>query len=546
MAFNVLFALLALSTGLTVSPTTSPSPTPCSASPGYFCSVGSALICPIGAYCAGGAALNVSCYPVTACAVTGLSAQPPCYWNVSTVAGKNTAGYIDGQGGASAFTYPAGIASSASGIVYVADSSGHRIRAVTSSGLVSTLAGSGTALWADGTGTLASFNSPWDVAIYASTIYVADATNGRIRMITGSGVTSTFAGSGALTWADGLGTSASFNLPFSLTLDSMGVMYVADGQNNRIRRVSPLGMVSTLAGTGVASFSNGLGTSTASFNRPTGVAVDVSGNVYVGDGNNYRIRLILPNGTVSTFAGNGISAWTDGLRTSSSFLGTERMTLSATGNLFVADRVANRIRMVSSLMVTTITGGFSSSFMDGFGTAALHSAPHGITITPTGTLYIGDSGNYKIRQLTCVPCPASYYCSSGSPILCPAGSYCPLSSINAPLCPKGTFSNAGAASCTACPAGFFASASGSTSCQQCPGGHFCPSATSSWAHLNCGRGNYCPDGSGAPTPCPYQVPPSGGWGALQVQGPAFLVETALCLNHCFWNFTSSDGLLSKC
>ncbi len=99
---------------------------------------------------------------------------------------------------------------------------------------------------------------------------------------------------------------------------------------------------------------------------------------------------------------------------------------------------------------------------------------------------------------------------------------------------------------TLCPAGTFTSATGSTSCQQCPGGHYCPTGTSSWARLNCGRGKYCPDGSGAPTPCPYQVPPTGGWGALQVQGPAFLVETSHCLNHCFWNFTSGGGMLSKC
>ena len=147
----------------------------------------------------------------------------------------------------------------------------------------------------------------------------------------------------------------------------------------------------------------------------------------------------------------------------------------------------------------------------------------------------------------CVPCPASYFCSSGAPVLCPAGSFCPVSSINATLCPKGAFApSTGASSCTLCPSGTFAPVSGSSSCQQCPGGHFCPPGTSSWAHLNCGRGNYCPDGSSAPTPCPLQMPPSGGWGALQAQGPAFLVETASCLNHCFWNFTSSDGRLSTC
>lgn len=117
-------------------------------------------------------------------------------------------------------------------------------------------------------------------------------------------------------------------------------------------------------------------------------------------------------------------------------------------------------------------------------------------------------------------CPSSYFCFSGHPVLCPAGSFCPLGSINATLCPKGTFSNAGAANFTLCPPGTFASAIGSTLCQQCPGGHYCPAGTSSWARLHCGLGNYCPYGSGAPTSCPYQVPPTGGWGALQVQGPA--------------------------
>jgi hypothetical protein len=138
------------------------------------------------------------------------------------------------------------------------------------------------------------------------------------------------------------------------------------------------------------------------------------------------------------------------------------------------------------------------------------------------------------------------YCFNGSMSPCPAGFFCPLSSINATLCPEGTYSNAGAANCTLCPASTFASKTGSTSCQQCPGGHYCPTGTSSWARLNCGRGNYCPDGSSVPTPCPYQVSPTGGWGALQVQGLAFLVDTAHCLNHCFWNFTSGDGMLSKC
>ena len=168
-----------------------------------------------------------------------------------------------------------------------------------------------------------------------------------------------------------------------------------------------------------------------------------------------------------------------------------------------------------------------------------------VSVSYDGIVYFTASGFlYAMRGFAC---PAGFYCFSGLPILCPAGSFCPLGSLQATLCPKGSFSAAaGAINCSLCPAGTFSSVAGSTSCQNCPGGHFCPTGTSSWAFLHCGAGNYCPDGSGAPTPCPNQVPPSGGWGALQVQGPAFVVETAHCLNHCFWNFTSGDGVLSKC
>ena len=166
-------------------------------------------------------------------------------------------------------------------------------------------------------------------------------------------------------------------------------------------------------------------------------------------------------------------------------------------------------------------------------------------------------------------CPEGSFSAASNCTLCPFGTYassrgstacspCPYGSFSASIgavsnatcrkCPPGSFSanSTGAANCTLCPAGTFTAATGSTACQQCAGGHYCPTGTSSWARLNCGRGHYCPDGSGAPTHCPIQVPPTGGWGALQVQGPAFIVETAHCLNHCFWNFTSGNGMLSKC
>lgn len=136
-------------------------------------------------------------------------------------------------------------------------------------------------------------------------------------------------------------------------------------------------------------------------------------------------------------------------------------------------------------------------------------------------MYVADAGNNKVRAIA-------------PPPPCPAGSHTPPGTLQ----------------CTPCPGGAFSASPASTACTACPGGHACPPGSASWARLNCGRGNYCPDGSAAPIPCPALLPPAGGgWGALRVQGPAFLVETARCLSHCFWNSSAADGsggALSTC
>ena len=198
--------------------------------------------------------------------------------------------------------------------------------------------------------------------------------------------------------------------------------------------------------------------------------------------------------------------------------------------------------------------------VSGVSSESVFSAAEAISITAAG-IDISSYGALAVVRpstlylATCVPTPLGAGIVNGSVVPCPLGTYWheTLGTMvyNAPAtcvkCNSGTFSfSLGSTFCTPCPSGTFTSSTGSTSCQQCPGGHYCPAGTSSWARLNCGRGSYCPDGSGAPTPCPYQVPPTGGWGALKVQGPAFLMETAHCLNHCFWNSTSGDGMLSKC
>ena len=546
MTFYLLFLLLAHCSGLTTSPTTSPSSSPCSAPPGAFCSNGTVLLCPIGAYCAGGAALNVSCYPVTACTVTGLSAQPPCYWNVSTLAGSGNAAFADGVGTLASFNQPRGLSMDVnSSSLLIGDMNNCRVRRVSFHGVVSTVAG-GACGYANGMGTSAMFERVNGVLLNATSLdlYVADF-GGCVRKISAAGSVTLFAGSCTATGsANGVGNTARFYYPTSLAFGSGPLLLLSDAANYVIRQIDVrTATVSTLAGSGVSAAVDGIGAS-ASVKSVEGITAFTNGTGLFPDLGAYTIRTVSPGGIVTTVAGSGTSGCIDGPAAIASFGAPFSATIDHFENVFVTDQLCNSVRVLAGGRVFRIAGTGAASSTRGF-SATLH-APSGIAVSLLGVVFVVEQLGNKISKLTCVPCPASYYCFSGAPVLCPAGSYCPLSSINATLCPKGSYSNAGASICTICPAGTFSSAPGSTSCQQCPGGHFCPPGTSSWARLNCGRGNYCPDGSGAPTPCPYQVPPSGGWGALQVQGPAFLVETAHCLNHCFWNFTSGDGVLSKC
>ena len=151
-----------------------------------------------------------------------------------------------------------------------------------------------------------------------------------------------------------------------------------------------------------------------------------------------------------------------------------------------------------------------------------------------------------------LPCSPGQGNTAGVCAPCSAGRYMPsYNYLSAPclLCPQGHFSSApGASNCTQCAPGSHAPAPGAITCAPCPSGHFCPAGTGATARLACGLGNFCPLSSSAPLPCPLQVPPAGGWGAQGSQGPAFLVETASCLNHCFWNSTAGadGGLLSRC
>jgi sugar lactone lactonase YvrE len=329
---------------------------------------------------------------------------------VSTLAGSGVAGYLDGTGTAASFNIPTGNAVDASGNLYVTDSFNNLIRKITPAGVVTTFAGSGEAGFANGTGTASKFNYPCAIAVDSGgNLYVADTYNNRIRKITSSGVVTTFAGSGISGYANGVGTAAQFNNPWGIAVDASGNVFVGDTNNSSIRKITPTGVVTTLAGSGIAGFADGIGTS-AQFNFPHGVAVDGSGNVYVADSNNFRIRKInVAAGIVTTLAGSGINGYEDGNGALAKFATPTGVAVDAIGNVYVADTNGSKIRKISvTNLVTTFAGSTTQGYIDGIGLAAQFNFPRGISVDASGNVYITDTGNRRIRKITTISVTLNY------------------------------------------------------------------------------------------------------------------------------------------
>jgi len=318
---------------------------------------------------------------------------------VATMAGNGTSGFADGIATAAQFSFPTATAVDADGNVYVADTYNNRIRKITNAGQVSTLAGDGTAGYAEGTGAVARFNHPYGVAIDAArNVYVADQANNRIRKITPAGVVSTLAGSGVGGFADGTGTAAQFNSPYSVAVDAAGNVYVADRTNCRIRKITPAAVVSTMAGNGTAGYAEGAGTA-AMFNYPNSVTVDGAGNVYVADSYNQRVRKVTPAGQVSTFAG-GTFGFADGTGAAAQFRYPYGVAADSVGNVYVVDQGNYRIRKITPAgMVTTLAGRDVAGFFDGPDSWAQFNSCFSLCIAPFGTLYIADTYNHRIRKM---------------------------------------------------------------------------------------------------------------------------------------------------
>ncbi len=310
-------------------------------------------------------------------------------------------GDTDGTGSTARFASPTGIALDSAGTVYVADTNNNTIRKITSAGVVTTFAGlAGSPGSADGTGTAAQFVQPYDVAVdSAGTVYVADTFNHTIRKITPAGAVTTLAGlAGIFGSVDGTGSSARFQVPAALAVDSAGNVYVADIGNRLIRKITPGGVVSTLAGSSViAGGADGTG-SGAQFHSPQGVAADSVGNVYVAD--RYSIRKITPAGVVSTLAGlNGNSGSADGTGSAALFFDPTGVAVDSAGNVYVADTGNQLIRKITPAgVVTTLAGlaGISGS-ADGTGSAAPFRFPQRIAVDNGGGVYVADTQNQTIR-----------------------------------------------------------------------------------------------------------------------------------------------------
>jgi hypothetical protein len=331
------------------------------------------------------------------------------------VGSPKQSGSLDGTNGVARFSTPRGIAVDSATNVYVADSGNSTIRKLTHVGIdwvVTTLAGSaGQHGNMDGTNGAARFHGPDGVAVdSAGNVYAVDRSNDDIRKITPAGVVTTFAGvPGQTGSADGTGAAAEFHQPVGVAVDSSTNIYVADFQNSTVRKITPAGtnwVVTTLAGTaGMTGTNDGTG-SAARFSQPFGIAADTAHNVYVTDGSNFTIRKITPGGVVTTLAGKaGQQGILDGAGSAARFSGLDGLGADTAGNLYVADGYSIR-KVTSAGVVTTLAGcpsggctnGIGSA--DGVGTVARFALPSGVAVDGAGSIYVADTYNNTIRKLT--------------------------------------------------------------------------------------------------------------------------------------------------
>lgn len=303
-------------------------------------------------------------------------------------------------------TTPAGLVRDGSGIFTVADLGNHRLLSVSAAGVASTALGAAALPGAtNATGAAARFDTPTAVAFADDgRVFVADSGNNVIRVIATDGTVSTLAGTaGESGFADGTGAEARFSIPTGIAVDTAGTAYVADSGNHVIRKITPAGVVTTLAGAATFPGSQDGESTVARFFQPSGLAVDARGNVFVADAGNHAIRKVTPTGTVTTLAGQlGISGSQDGTGTGARFSTPVGVAVAADGTVFVADQLNYAIRQVTSAgVVTTLAGSLGQAGdADGNGGTARFRSPTAVGVDTNGTLYVTDRDNHLIRTVT--------------------------------------------------------------------------------------------------------------------------------------------------
>jgi sugar lactone lactonase YvrE len=321
--------------------------------------------------------------------------------DVITLAGRaGHAGNADGPGSVARFDFPSSLVVDATGIVYVADANNHAIRRISPDGTVATFAGlPGTAGSDDGTGSAARFHRPEGLAIDAAgNLYVADAGNELIRKISPAGTVTTLAGSAGVVGAsDGPANAATFSAPFRIAVDTGGALYVAEAGNYDIRKISTSGVVTTPY-LGKISFLEG---SSAPDSFPAGLVVDAAGTILFVDRITNSVCAIDSSGAISMRAG-GYSGSQDGSGLNAQFNGPTGLTADAAGNLYVADTYNNTIRKISpTWAVTTLAGvGNVPGSADGIGSVARFSRPYGTAVDGAGNIYVADLGNLTVRKIS--------------------------------------------------------------------------------------------------------------------------------------------------
>ncbi len=332
---------------------------------------------------------------------------------ITTIAGTGVASYTGDSGPASTatFNYPCYIAIDSKDDLYIADRSNNAIRKINTSGIITTIAGNGTPGFSgdNGPATAAQLHSPICIAIdNVDNLYIVDGYNARIRKISNSGIITTVAGFGGVSGYSGDNgpATAAEVLPYGVALDASGNIYISDGVNNVVRKVNSLGIITTIGGKGTAGFSgDGSAATNAQFETLGDIAVKSTGEVYVPVWGSYRVRAIDNRGIVNTIAGIGTSGYAgdNGAATAAEFMAPNCVNFDKSSNYYISDNYAHVIRKVnSSGIITTIAGNGTAgdSGDNGPATAAQLNNPNSIAMNSSGDIFIADVLNNKIRKIS--------------------------------------------------------------------------------------------------------------------------------------------------